>query len=77
LEISHLDVTAGGGEHVGQVPETGLRQYFGDARVVYGRGAGRLSVAELGERETGGGSLGRRWLEQQLLLLLLRYGERR
>jgi len=46
--------------------------------VVYGRGAGYLpvavSAAELGERETGGGGLGR--LEKQLLLLL-RYGERR
>jgi len=71
--ISHLDVTSGGSEHVGQVAETGLRQYFGDARVVYRRGAGHLSVtvsaAELGERETGGGGLGR--LEEQLLLLLL------
>jgi len=47
--------------------------------VVYGRGAGHLSVAvsaaELAERETGGGGLGR--LEQLQLLLLLRYGERR
>jgi len=45
--------------------------------VVYGRGAGRLSVSELGERKTGGGRLGRWRLEQQLLLLLLRYSERR
>jgi len=41
--------------------------------VVYGRGAGHLPVAvtaaELSERETGGGRLGR--LEKQLLLLLL------
>jgi len=67
-EISHLDVTAGG-EHVGQVAETGVRQYFGDVRVVYRRGAGHLSVAaaELRVRETGGGGLGRLRLEQQLL----------
>lgn len=76
---SYFDVTAGGGEQVWRkAPETGLRQYFGDARMVYGRRAGHLATGELRERETVGADLG--WLKQKLLLLLLlllRYGERR